>query len=1672
MNLRTVAAAVVALCAVCVAGCKDVQSDRPAVQPESTELADPPPNATEVGAAPAPEPDTEADDVADGPSPAAPQTSTDEPTDSPEDVAEDLGDVREEIADLEKDAQFFEAFKRARDLSATYGDRPEAAELIALQQRLYKDHRRSSGLDFAIRQLGSDSEVAASVAAEKLLAAGEVGLIFLRKAVRQAEPKIAAGAAEILIDQGEPQITRLMVERMEQDPPRPLGDELGKLLQRLDAIESEWIDRLCALARREGPSRPGTVGVLIDRLKRSIHAELEVTEPDDGEGEAAEEDKPEQPEPAAVEVDPRLVRTLYDVAVTAEGPLPRQAVDALLTLVLEHVNHRDGEAFDQLVGNDQAYGFVGDYVVANLESERLEDRLWAVPRAPVLRMQASGFWASVRSDDGTTVLDERVDPVLNFGDLDALRATGPVEQGQTVRWTGFVNVPADGKYTFSVDCAETSPTTLFIDSEQTTADKAVELSAGWHEMRAEMSLSGDQARIQVTWEGPDLDKQDIPVDRVVCADRTRMLIWQLGRKCDLLRARSLAAQLARSLGRVDKELAGKLMALARVDSPARPAIAAALGALLDYFIAHESEPPEWETEALPLLLSASDEISGPEQQRVVASLVNHFVRRTDSKIEEFNNQAGSPEAYGDVRAFIAERLDDRDPEVARWAMQRAGAVQLALEGLWTKTYAGQDPVDENDLLDKRLSGSLNYAEPSALQAGLAKRITWTGYLDVPVHGAYTFAVDSGGKVAIQLDGEAIEPRKAIELAAGLHPVSVEFRAAGGEPTLIVSWQPPDKTEPEVIPSNRFTCPDWPKVLTWQMAQAPQKSEAVAVRLGLMVDRIDQPLATELLALVKPDSPSALPAAEILAHVLSAGHLDDTFEKTLPEHLWPFVDKVDGQRQRVLAGALVRALEHSFDGNGAEFDKAVKAEGASQTLRDFVAERLDAEQADVAAWAVDHAGPFGLRRTGLWLERLASPDGLPVGERHHDAGLGLADLDAVTEAAPAVEGEAIRWFGYLRCPSDGPYVFTVDAANKLPATMQVAGQTIQSGKPIELPAGLHPVGVQLAIGPDAKLVVNWQRPGSTEAESIDRSDFACPDWAQLLPWQLQQEPDVEQAERICSRLARMVDQLDQSLAEQLLASIEPGSPLALPVAEVLARVLRRGHLDDEFDKTLPEHLWPFVHKAEGPRQRVLAGALVRALEHSFDGNGAEFDKAVNVEGASQTLRDFVAERLDAEERPIRLWAAEHAAPFSLLHSGLEGSYFGAEFKTRLFDRVDTKMQFEPGQFGYPDKRNDNMCIRWSGLIEIPAEGEYIFSCAADDTCRLRLDGQPVIENAKKPAAANLTAGLHEIHIEFVETTGPERLVVYWQPPGRNEPQVLQGELKHVDRVRLLVDELTDRPDDPQAANWLKELSYKADRLDAETLEELSELARERASWEVPLARVAVAAVLRDPGKAPASAARLLAKSAPGLNDDVRREAVEALAIYFSAACGSNRQKFEQAVASDKTYDFLCGEVQSVADSAEAADTDWAQEQANRLGLKISSTIHQEPGGRVVLEARSAALHGKTIQYESGEGKDNLGHWTNAEDFASWRLAVARGGTFAISLTWACEDGYEGSEFVVAVADQQLTGKVTVTGDWTDFQTMDLGTIKLDAGTHQLTVKAKGIPKKALMNLKSITLDFRE
>ncbi len=135
---------------------------------------------------------------------------------------------------------------------------------------------------------------------------------------------------------------------------------------------------------------------------------------------------------------------------------------------------------------------------------------------------------------------------------------------------------------------------------------------------------------------------------------------------------------------------------------------------------------------------------------------------------------------------------------------------------------------------------------------------------------------------------------------------------------------------------------------------------------------------------------------------------------------------------------------------------------------------------------------------------------------------------------------------------------------------------------------------------------------------------------------------------------------------------------------------------------------------------------------------------------------------------------------------------------------------------------------------------------------------------------------------------------------------------------------------------------------------------------------------------------------------------------------------------------------------------------------SLVIRQAEDGTIALKALDATPQGGGIQYESD--KDCLGFWTDAKDWVSWDFAVAKPGAFDVRVTWACDKGSGGAEYVVAVADQSLKGKVEETGSWTEFRTQSLGAVRIEkAGKCTLSVKALTKPGMGVMNLRSVVLE---
>jgi len=129
---------------------------------------------------------------------------------------------------------------------------------------------------------------------------------------------------------------------------------------------------------------------------------------------------------------------------------------------------------------------------------------------------------------------------------------------------------------------------------------------------------------------------------------------------------------------------------------------------------------------------------------------------------------------------------------------------------------------------------------------------------------------------------------------------------------------------------------------------------------------------------------------------------------------------------------------------------------------------------------------------------------------------------------------------------------------------------------------------------------------------------------------------------------------------------------------------------------------------------------------------------------------------------------------------------------------------------------------------------------------------------------------------------------------------------------------------------------------------------------------------------------------------------------------------------------------------------------------------EADGSVQLLGGEAALHGGTIRYEEGGGKDALGFWTDPKDWVSWEFTLDKPGKFEVGISLAAEKG-SGGEYALTVRSQELSGEVAETGSWSSFVTEKLGKIELAAaGKYTLAVKPRNKRGIAVMNLRTVVL----
>ncbi len=225
-------------------------------------------------------------------------------------------------------------------------------------------------------------------------------------------------------------------------------------------------------------------------------------------------------------------------------------------------------------------------------------------------------------------------------------------------------------------------------------------------------------------------------------------------------------------------------------------------------------------------------------------------------------------------------------------------------------------------------------------------------------------------------------------------------------------------------------------------------------------------------------------------------------------------------------------------------------------------------------------------------------------------------------------------------------------------------------------------------------------------------------------------------------------------------------------------------DAQIDFTWPAD-WP---DGTGPGPVTWTGSLVVPASGQVELTG-EGDLQITVDGQPWTEGRFLgkgphalqvmqADPWVAGRAALRWRVAGQAAELvpaanlvavSASQHGLRASYFANETwtGTPVFSQVVPLVLFawddqEPwfGPFS----------SSFTGYLEAPVDGTYVFSVNGDDGVRLLLDGQ-VVGEALQPDAANqfditvpLTAGRHAIRVDHFQRGGGKALELWWQPPG--------------------------------------------------------------------------------------------------------------------------------------------------------------------------------------------------------------------------------------------------------------------------------------------------------------------
>lgn len=140
----------------------------------------------------------------------------------------------------------------------------------------------------------------------------------------------------------------------------------------------------------------------------------------------------------------------------------------------------------------------------------------------------------------------------------------------------------------------------------------------------------------------------------------------------------------------------------------------------------------------------------------------------------------------------------------------------------------------------------------------------------------------------------------------------------------------------------------------------------------------------------------------------------------------------------------------------------------------------------------------------------------------------------------------------------------------------------------------------------------------------------------------------------------------------------------------------------------------------------------------------------------------------------------------------------------------------------------------------------------------------------------------------------------------------------------------------------------------------------------------------------------------------------------------------------------------------------------------------------LPARDGVPHGAIKRSAPAPNCSFFENWSSTEDSITWNVEVAASGSYEVVVYYTCPEQDVGSTVELSFNDRQIRAKVAEANDppltgaeqdrvprkgesyVKDFKPLRLGTIQLEKGQGQLTLRALKIPGKTVMDVRLLTL----